>query len=482
MTNFERLTCLSITLVLATTPATAQRARQVEFGGFGSFTRFDRTLRVDNTIGFGGRFGYFVSDVFSLEFEGLYQSPSPTDAAPKPKTLFGGVSIVANFGGPSNLFYLLGGVTRTDYTSSGRLDFSENGLHGAIGDRIFLGPQLALRVEARGIYIPSPVNWNSWRGQVVGTVGLSLFTGAGRILDIDFDGIADGKDTCPGTPRGATVDPRGCPADSDADQVFNGLDNCPNTPGGATVDAQGCPQDGDKDAVYDGIDKCPTTPTGATVNAEGCVQDGDGDGSPDGLDQCPNTPAGATVDANGCPQDGDSDGVFDGLDKCPGTARGTEVTADGCARSRDTDGDGVDDARDRCPGTAAGTRVDAAGCPILFTPERTPVILRGVTFETGRSSLRTESFTVLDLVAQSLNGNPDIRIEIAGFTDSVGSIRTNTRLSQARAEAVRVYLASKGVNPSRMVARGYGPAAPVAPNNTAEGRALNRRVELRQIQ
>src|SRR5256886_3911766 len=60
------------------------------------------------------------------------------------------------------------------------------------------------------------------------------------------------------------------------------------------------------------------------------------------------------------------------------------------------------DARDKCPGTPAGTRVDAAGCPILFTPERTPVILRGVIFETGKSALKPESFTVLDIVAQSL--------------------------------------------------------------------------------
>src|SRR2546428_692014 len=159
----------------------------------------------------------------------------------------------------------------------------------------------------------------------------------------------------------------------------------------------------------------------------------------------------------------------------------TEVDAVGCTRVADSDGDGVDDTKDKCPGTAPGTRVDASGCPILFTPERTPVILRGVTFETGRSALKLESHTVLDIVAQSLLDNPDIRIEIAGYTDSTGAPATNLRLSQARAAAVRAYLAGRGVAPGRMVARGDGAAKPIAPNTTLHGRGQNRRVELHQL-
>ena len=118
---------------------------------------------------------------------------------------------------------------------------------------------------------------------------------------------------------------------------------------------------------------------------------------------------------------------------------------------------------------------------ILFTPERTPVILRGVTFEPGRAVLQLESFTVLNIVAQSLVANPAIRIEIAGYTDGTGSAATNLRLSQARAEVVRAYLVSKGVTPTRMVARGYGASNPIAVNTTVEGRAQNRRVELHQL-
>jgi len=216
------------------------------------------------------------------------------------------------------------------------------------------------------------------------------------------------------------------------------------------------------------------------LTRRGVPTDADGDGVADGPDQCPNTPAGVTVDATGCPVDSDKDGVPDGLDKCPNTPAGTEVDTAGCQRVTDSDGDGIDDTKDKCPGTAAGTRVDSAGCPILFTEAKTPVVLRGVTFETGRSALKPDSYTILDIVAASLVANPDIKIEIAGHTDNTGSLATNTRLSQARAESVRAYLARKGVAPERMVAKGYGPTQPVAPNTTPDGRAQNRRVELRQ--
>jgi outer membrane protein OmpA-like peptidoglycan-associated protein len=309
---------------------------------------------------------------------------------------------------------------------------------------------------------------------------LSIFTGPSALRDADLDGVADRKDACPGTPVGAVVDARGCPSDSDRDKVYNGLDACPNTVEGAEVDARGCPKDTDGDGVYDGIDKCPGTMTGARVDAQGCPTDSDRDGVPAGPDQCPNTPAGATVDTTGCPVDSDRDGVPDGIDKCPNTPPRTEVDSAGCQRASDADGDGVDDTKDKCPGTAAGTRVDAAGCPILFTEAKTPVVLRGVTFETGRSALKPDSYTILDIVAASLVANPGIKIEIAGHTDMTGSSATNLRLSQARAQAVLTYLATKGVALDRMVAQGYGPTQPVAPNTTPAGRALNRRVELRQ--
>ncbi|MGH7606533.1 MAG: OmpA family protein [Gemmatimonadales bacterium] len=465
-------------------PATAQRAHQFEIGAFGSFTRYDQVFNLDNQFGGGGRLGYFFGRVVGLELEAGYQQPTPKTGAAGANAALAltSASLVLNFGGERNLFYILGGYSRLAFGDHVDYSFTDNSVHGAIGDRIFFGDRVALRLEARAYYAPSTgIAGGDWAGHIVGSAGLSIFTGPATFRDLDRDGVADRRDTCPGTPTGALVDLQGCPSDADGDKVYDGPDTCPNTMAGAQVDARGCPTDADADGVYDGIDQCTATPTGARVDAQGCPTDSDGDAVPDGPDQCPNTPAGATVDATGCPTDNDGDGVFDGLDKCPGTPAGTEVDSAGCQRMTDTDGDGIDDTRDRCPGTAADTRVDAAGCPILFTPERTPVVLRGVTFETGRSALRANSHTVLDIVAASLIANPDIRVEIAGHTDNTGSLATNMRLSQARADAVRAYLASKGVAPERMVARGYGPAEPVSPNSTAEGRAQNRRVELRQI-
>ena len=472
-----------LVLCLNAVPAlcVAQHGHQFEIGAFGSFTRYDHAFNLDNQIGGGGRLGYFFSPAIGLELELGYQQPTPRAGGANATVALGSGSLVLNLGNEHNLFYLLGGYTHLQFSDSPGYSFPDNAVHGAIGDRMFLGERVALRIEGRAIYAPSTrFSGGNWGGHVVGSAGLSIFTGPSAFRDADQDGVADRKDSCPGTPAGAVVDARGCPSDSDRDGVYNGLDACPNTVEHAEVDARGCPKDADADGVYDGIDKCPGTMTGARVDAQGCPTDADADGVPDGPDQCPNTPAGATVDTTGCPVDSDHDGVPDGLDKCPNTPAGTEVDTAGCQRSSDSDGDGIDDTRDKCPGTAAGTRVDSAGCPILFTEARTPVVLRGVTFESGLSALKPDSYTILDIVAASLVANAEIRIEIAGHTDNTGSAATNTRLSQARAEAVRAYLASKGVAPDRMVAKGYGPTQPVALNTTRAGRAQNRRVELRQ--
>ena len=466
----------------ALSPAAAQRTHQFELGVLGSYTRFDQTFGLENQFGAGGRLGYFFNNVVSLEVDALYQHPQ-TGFGLSSTLLGGSASLVFNFGGERNLFYLLGGYSRLDFGTASPYRFTDNAVHGAIGDRIFLSPAVALRGEVRGIYAPSTGfgGGGEWAGHLVGSFGLSFFMFGRPPLDTDHDLVTDRRDGCPGTPQGATVDAAGCPADTDHDGSYNGLDSCPNTPTGAQVDRGGCPLDGDKDAVADGIDQCPGTPVGASVDGRGCPSDTDGDRVPDGVDACPNTVAEATVDAKGCPTDTDLDGVADGLDYCPGTPVGAEVDKSGCERSRDTDGDGVADPRDRCPGTAASMRVDASGCPILFTPERAAVVLRGVTFETGRSTLRTDSYAVLDIVAASLVANPEIVIEVGGHTDNTGAATTNTRLSQARADAVRAYLASKGVSPQRMTSRGYGSTQPVAPNSSAAGRAQNRRVELRRM-
>jgi outer membrane protein OmpA-like peptidoglycan-associated protein len=273
-----------------------------------------------------------------------------------------------------------------------------------------------------------------------------------RARDSDGDGVIDRKDDCPGTPRGVLVDAYGCPRDTDGDGVFDGIDQCPDTQQGWPVDSVGCPLDTDEDGVADGIDACPGTPFGVHVDERGCPLDSDGDGMFDGIDQCPDTPQYAHVDSRGCPLDSDGDGVFDGID--------------------------------RCPQTPSGTAVDEFGCPLaqpLFEEERRTLILEGVFFEFNSAKLTLNSKEILDEVAESLLAWPEVRVEIGGHTDSLGADEYNQRLSRSRAESVRDYLLERGVPRSQLEARGYGEAQPIADNRTEEGRAKNRRVELKRL-
>ena len=203
--------------------------------------------------------------------------------------------------------------------------------------------------------------------------------------------------------------------------------------------------------------------------------DSDGDGVNDSRDRCPNTPAGHKVDASGCSLDSDGDGVVDADDECPNTYRGAAVDSRGC--ELDDDKDGVVNRLDKCPNTAEGVRVDINGCEIKDIIE-----LPGVNFETNSDRLLPGAGQVLNDAAATLRKYPDLVVEVAGHTDSVGAADYNQGLSERRAESVRRYLIDQGVAPEQLRARGLGEAQPVADNDTESGRALNRRVELVPIE
>ena len=228
--------------------------------------------------------------------------------------------------------------------------------------------------------------------------------------------------------------------------------------------------DSDGDGVADHLDKCPGTPKGVKVDAVGCPLDTDGDGVPDYLDKCPNTPKGVKVDATGCPIDSDGDGVPDNLDKCPNTPKGCKVDADGCPI--DSDGDGVADCFDKCLNTPRGIVVDETGC----VPEGF-LVVSDVLFDTDKWDIKPEGKAELDKGVAFLLKNPQLKVEVQGHTDSTGTAAWNATLSQRRAESVMKYLVSKGVPAGQLMAKGFGPANPVAPNDTKEGRAKNRRVD-----
>jgi outer membrane protein OmpA-like peptidoglycan-associated protein len=273
------------------------------------------------------------------------------------------------------------------------------------------------------------------------------------ITDSDVDGIPDYKDKCPGTVKEAIgfVGKDGCPLDTDSDGVFDYLDKCPNTPIEARnmVNQNGCPLDTDGDGVPDYLDKCPGTPKEAIglVDQNGCPLDTDGDGIPDYLDKCPGTPKEAIglVDQNGCPLDTDRDGIPDYLDKCP---------------------------------TIAGVASNN-GCPEVKKEVKTLFkrAMQGIQFESGKYIIKPISFKILNDIAMALQNNPTYLIEIQGHTDNVGKPETNRLLSENRAQAVKTYLESKGVDSKRLTTHGYGDVVPLADNKTSAGRALNRRVE-----
>src|SRR5687768_8988654 len=137
----------------------------------------------------------------------------------------------------------------------------------------------------------------------------------------------------------------------------------------------------------------------------------------------------------------------------------------------DQDKDGVLDNVDKCPDTPPGVAVDAFGCT-----RKGSITLEGVTFELNSARLTPDSQQVLNGVATDLKKYPRLKIELQGHTDSSGSDQYNLKLSQQRADAVRIYLMDQGVPGGQLTARGYGETQPVEDNKTEAGRSLNRRV------
>ena len=243
--------------------------------------------------------------------------------------------------------------------------------------------------------------------------------------------------------------------------------------------------DRDGDGIPNDVDKCPDEPEDKDgfQDADGCPDlDNDQDGIPDKDDKCPNDPEDKDgfQDADGCPDlDNDGDGIADKIDKCPNDPEDKDgfQDEDGCP-DPDNDQDGIVDKDDKCPNEPG---VPPDGCPkkynLVVVTENKIEIKQTVYFDTSRATIKRVSFPLLNEVAQALTDNPAIKVEIQGHTDSQGSARSNLRLSQKRAEAVRTYLIKKSIASDRMVARGHGEEVPIADNRTAEGRSQNRRVE-----
>jgi OOP family OmpA-OmpF porin len=261
--------------------------------------------------------------------------------------------------------------------------------------------------------------------------------------------------------------------DTDGDGIYDKDDACPEVAG--LKQFNGCP-DTDADGIEDSKDKCPTI--AGPAEFQGCP-DTDGDGVADPDDACP-TVAGLKQ-FQGCP-DTDGDGVTDASDKCPTVAG---PASNGGCPELDSDKDGVIDKDDACP-TVPGPASNK-GCPEVTEQvlQELKVQARAVYFVTGKAVLETADKGAtdgrLEAIKEILKNYPNAKFSIEGHTDSTGSAKLNQKLSEDRAKVVMDKLIEKGVNPANLTSAGFGSTKPVASNKTKEGKALNRRTEIRHV-
>ena len=261
--------------------------------------------------------------------------------------------------------------------------------------------------------------------------------------------------------------------------------------------------DPDKDGIVGDADKCPTDPEDKDgfEDDNGCPDpDNDADGVADAVDKCPTDAEDkdSFQDDDGCPDpDNDGDGVPDAADKCPNEAEDKDgfQDEDGCP-DPDNDGDGVPDAQDKCatdPETKNGFQ-DEDGCPdeIPAKLKAFTGVIQGINFKVSSADLQASSNKTLDKAVAVLKEFADLKLEVSGHTDDQplkGSkvFADNQALSQARAESVKKYFVSKGIEEGRLTATGFGDSQPVESPTGLKGgklnaaRAKNRRVEFKLI-
>ncbi len=325
-------------------------------------------------------------------------------------------------------------------------------LIGSMGATIFLSDLWGLELAARYTVLMGQDKDNIGTGDANNgliELRLGLVYHLGGFRDTDNDGIADKFDIYPDLPEDydGFQDSDGAPdLDNDKDGIPDGQDGAPDQPEDLDgfQDDDGVPEfDNDNDGIEDARDASPN-------EAEDMDGFEDEDGKPD--------------------LDNDNDGIPDLLDQCPDQPE----TFNGY----------LDD--DGCPDTKPG-QPGEPGEPIVWEETSVPeegvsMILAGISFETGSTTLTANSIGTLDVVYESLVNHPEVLIEIRGYTDAVGSAATNLDLSQRRADAVMDYLINRGIEFNRLRAIGYGEANPIATNDTPEGRSQNRRIEFLRIE
>lgn len=346
-----------------------------------------------------------------------------------------------------------------------------------------IGDSEALSVEALG-GIKVFVERNSY-----------LFLGAGIGLPTDGFQAADYRATL-----GFIFEPS--IGDRDGDGYKDDDDDCPDEAEDfdGFEDHDGCPElDNDGDMILDDDDDCPLIPEDfdGDQDEDGCPEgqdgDADGDGISDELDQCPDEveDRDGFQDDDGCPDpDNDGDGILDVQDLCPNNPEDLDgfEDDDGCP-DPDNDGDRILDPDDACPNEPEvyNAYEDEDGCPdesedIIIEDDQI-VVLRKIYFETDSAVIQPRSFPIVDAVATTLLGNPQLTlVEIQGHADERGADEYNIRLTRDRAAAVLEAMVERGVPRERLRSAGYGERCPVDDSSNREAWEQNRRVEFKIIQ
>jgi OOP family OmpA-OmpF porin len=290
------------------------------------------------------------------------------------------------------------------------------------------------------------------------------------IGDRDGDGIKDDVDQCPDEPedKDGFKDTDGCPdPDNDNDGILDVDDRCINDP-----------EDRDGDRDWDG---CPEFTDG----------DRDGDGIMDSKDKCPDDPEDKDgfQDEDGCPEaDNDKDGIPDKADACPNDAEDKDnfEDQDGCP-DPDNDKDGIPDVRDKCPNDPENFNgfEDEDGCPDkgnVIIQDNSIIILQKIAFATGSAQILPKSFPIIDEVADALKHHPEfLLVELAGHADERSDDSYNLVLTQNRVNSVMRALLQRGVEKTRLRAKGYGEYCPIDEGHNEAAWEKNRRVEFKIV-
>ncbi|PWB73114.1 hypothetical protein C3F09_05545 [candidate division GN15 bacterium] len=440
----------------------------------GDVLRFDPGTLYGGQIGFRlGERWYFYADMgytkltnntshAATETFGVITSATPIEA---PMTRIGG-SLHRLFLAPQNRFNLSmgigGGAVIWKYTDPAvdttfkvkgqrgqMVDFGASELFFSAGTKLIFraSDRISIHLAAQGDYLTGggaefDAAVDKARDRWLWSSTLSLNFHFGSVQRAD-KWPSDSAWKAPAAPRVKSAAPR---TDSDNDGIPDDIDRCPSTPRGAVVDAYGCPIDSDRDGVPDGLDDCPGTPSDARgmVDVDGCPVDADFDGVPDYLDSCLGTPTGAAVNTIGCPIDSDKDGVPDGLDDCPNSLPGVAVDSRGCLD------------------------MSMFAKPMVFH----------IDYDPGGFEVDSKNKSRLEQLARVLAFVPELKLEINCYTDDIGTEADNLALSRKRALRIREYLIVYGVAADRLTANGRGETNFVASNQTADGRAKNRRAEI----